>query len=131
MSQQDQSPLWWTNANQRLPPGYESNELVRAVAHATVAQQARCGEFDLFNRLEFGHLFAEAIGALGLNTWDCVAEPVLSPNGRMTGIRLYPVTAIDDDGEVVDYLEGVWLALDNTGLILDNDFTTYFSLEID
>jgi len=132
MSQPTRSPLWWANEAERLPPGYENNELVREVTNATIAQQVRRGEFDLFNRIEFVHVFAEVIGALRLDSWTCVAEPVLSPNGRMTGIRLYPVMTFNDDGEPEDFNYGVSLVLDNEGRVLaDQGFAAYFGLPAD
>lgn len=127
----ERTPFWWADNVERLPPSYESNELVRAVAHATVTEQLRRGDFDLFNRLEFGHAFAEAMGDLGLNSWECVAEPVLSPNGRMTGLRICPVNGYDDDHNPVDFRSDVVLVLDNEGRVLDDHgLANYFNLAI-
>jgi hypothetical protein len=119
------TPFWWSNNATCLPD--MQNPVVREVIQIKALQDAVNGDFDLINRLEFAKLFSFLTSTLLNLDEKIVGEPIFSPNKRIFGIRLFPVTSWTEDGEIYSFDEDAWAAYDMNGmLIADSGFFDCF-----
>ncbi len=123
------NPFWWTYPETRLSflPA-TPNEFILETSKIIMIQKATNGDFDLYNRMEFGCLYDELCAKLNINEfWDVLGEPIFTPNMKINGIILYTsIIDFNEDAneyEVVDYNSNEYAVYDlELNLIKENCF---------